>query len=65
MKKRFKNRKDLIKAAIANTEPPLTEQEELCRNILMLSGIKNPSKVLIKIAMKEAIKKIYKGAVKK
>ena len=42
MKKRFKKQSDLIKRAVANT-PMLSPQEMLCRNVLRLNGIKNPT----------------------
>ena len=60
MKKRYKKYKDLIRVSIANTTPPLTEDENICKNILILGGIKYPSKTLIKIAMEEAVRKIKK-----
>lgn len=55
MKKRYKKHKDLIKAAIRNITPPLTEEEQLYKNILILNGIKNPSKELVRMAVKNII----------
>lgn len=42
MKKRFKKRSDLIKQAVKNVQQ-WTQQERLCRNVLVLNGIKNPT----------------------
>lgn len=40
MKKRFRKRSELIRAAIRNTRS-WTPQERLCRNVLALNGIRN------------------------
>lgn len=50
--KRFKKNKNLIKVAIKNTSLPLTEDEKICKNILLLNGIKHPSAELIRQSMK-------------
>lgn len=57
MKKRFKRYKDLLKAAIANTPSPLTDEENGYKNILILNGIPRPSNELVR----EAVKNINKG----
>jgi len=51
-KKYYKKHKDLIKAAIGNIKQPLTEDEKIYKNILILSGIKNPSNELIRTAVR-------------
>jgi len=52
MAKKYTKHKDLIKAAINNIGMPLTEDEKIHKNILILSGIKNPSNDLIREAMR-------------
>lgn len=52
MNKKYRKHKDLIKAAISNIERPLTENEKIYKNILILSGIKNPSNDLIREAVR-------------
>ena len=42
MKKRFKKQSELIKQAVVNTKT-WTAQERLCRNVLLLNGIKSPT----------------------
>ena len=52
MKKRFKKQSKLIKYAVANT-PIWTEEEQLCRNVLRLNSIKNPSLEYVQYIIKE------------
>ena len=52
MKKRFKKQSELIKHAVANT-PIWTAEEQMCRNVLRLNGIKNPSLEYIQYVIKE------------
>lgn len=41
-RKKFEKRSDLIKQAVKNAQQ-WTQQERLCRNVLLLNGIKNPA----------------------
>lgn len=52
MKKRFKKQSELIKHAVKNL-PIWTEEEQLCRNVLRLNGIKNPSLEYVQYIIKE------------
>ena len=52
MKKRFKKQSELIKHAVANTSIWTTE-EQTCRNVLRLNGIKNPSLEYVQYVIKE------------
>ena len=52
MAKRYKKYKNLIKTATKNVKPVLTKDEQLYRNILILSGIKNSNKDLIRKAVR-------------
>lgn len=63
MKKRFKRRSDIVKTAVKNTKK-WTPQEQLCRNVLRLSGIKEPSLETVQRVIRqqqiEAANKKYK-----
>lgn len=50
----FKKQKDLIKTAVRNkrVESDLTYKELKAKNILILNGIRNPSKELIQKALR-------------
>jgi len=61
--KRFKRHKDLIKQAVKNNQGRLTNEERLAKNILILSGIRNPSRELIREAMKNYEKENIKKAI--
>lgn len=52
MNKKRLTRKQIIKHAVANT-PIWTTEEQLCRNVLRLSGIKNPSLEYVQYIIKE------------
>jgi len=67
MKKRFKKQSNIIKQAVKNT-PELAAKEQLCRNVLRLNGIKNPSLEFIQRVIQEqqteVIKRKYKELTK-
>ena len=52
MKKRFKKQSELIKHAVANS-PIWTAEEQMCRAVLRLNGIKNPSLEYVQYVIKE------------
>lgn len=51
--KKFKKQSELIHYAVKNIDEPLTDDEKLAKNILILSGIPNPSIELIRKAMQD------------
>lgn len=51
-RKRFRKQSELIKQAVKN-RPRLTTEEQLCRNVLRLNGIRNPSLEYVQYVIKE------------